>query len=111
MALGHALLPDDPMASRVRSHLRRRDNLRADRLQVRQRIANLRTAPMGSLRSLAGAPQAADAARRRARAATCLTHAGWRARDALTIFMGLRLALPAVLGLAAFVFVMPRTWR
>ncbi len=58
VALGQALLPENSMGSRVRSHLRRRANLRADRLQVRQRIANLRTAPVGSLRTLLAAPQA-----------------------------------------------------
>ena len=39
VALGQALLPEDLTGSRLKSHLRRRENLRSDRLQVRQRIA------------------------------------------------------------------------
>jgi tight adherence protein C len=95
VSLGHALLPDDSMTSRVRSHLRRRDHLRTDRLQVRQRIANLRTAPMGSLHTILARLKllTGDEARR---SGDLLTHAGWRARDSLTIFMGLRVAMPLV---------------
>ncbi|HXQ51175.1 MAG TPA: type II secretion system F family protein [Stellaceae bacterium] len=96
--LGHALLPDDSMTARVRSHLRRRDHLRQDRLQVRQRIANLRNAPIGNLRTVLARLKLLSGSEARGNG-DLLTNAGWRARDALTVFMGLRLALPAVFGL------------
>lgn len=100
VALGHALLPEDSMTARVRGHLRRRQNLRSDRLQVRQRIANLRTAPMGPLRLLLARLKLLSGEEAR-RSGELLTLAGWRARDALTIFMGLRVALPVAFGLAS----------
>jgi len=99
--LGQAFLPENSMSSRVRSHMRRRDYLRSDRLQVRQRIANLRTAPIGSLRSLLARLKLLSGEEAR-KGGELLANAGWRARDALTILMGVRLALPAILGLAAF---------
>jgi tight adherence protein C len=105
--LGQALMPDDAMSSRLRGHLRRRDNLRQDRLFVRQRIANLRTAPMGSLRTLLARLKLLSGAEAR-KSAELLTHAGWRARDALTIFMGLRIILPGVFGLVALAIVFTR---
>jgi tight adherence protein C len=104
LLLGYALLPDDPMSSRVRGHMRRRDHLRADRLQVRQRIANLRTAPIGSLRTVLARLKLLSGEEAR-KSGDLLTNAGWRARDALTVFMGLRIILPAVFGLAALAFV------
>jgi len=100
VALGQALLPENSMAGRLKSHLRRRDNLRTDRLQVRQRIANLRTAPMGSLRTILARLKllTGDDARR---CGEILMHAGFRSRDALTIFMAMRVLMPAVFGFAA----------
>jgi tight adherence protein C len=99
--LGQAFLPEDSMASRLRSHLRRRDHLRTDRLQVRQRIANLRTAPIGSLRTVLARLKLLSGEEAR-KGGELLANAGWRARDALTILMAVRLALPAALGLLAF---------
>ncbi len=88
------------MASRLKSHLRRRENLRSDRLQVRQRIANLRTAPMGSLRTILARLKmlTGDDARR---CSEILMHAGWRSKDALTIFMAMRVLMPVVFAFAA----------
>ncbi len=103
--LGQAFLPENSMSGRVRSHLRRRDYLRADRLQVRQRIANLRTAPIGSLRSLLARLKLLSGEEAR-KGGELLANAGWRARDALTILMGVRLALPAIMGLGAFAVCM-----
>jgi len=100
--LGQAFLPEDSMSGRLRSHMRRRDHLRADRLQVRQRIANLRTAPIGSLHTLLARLRLLSGEEAR-KSGELLANAGWRARDALTILMGVRLALPAILGLTAFV--------
>jgi len=99
VALGHALLPDDSMRGRVRSHLKRRDHLRASRLQVRQRIANLRSAPMGPLRILLARLKMLSGGEAR-RTGELLAHAGWRARDALTVFMGLRVTMPVIFGIA-----------
>jgi tight adherence protein C len=103
LALGYAMLPDDPMAARVRGHMRRRENLRSDRLQVRQRIANLRYAPMGSLRTMLARFKLLSGEEAR-KSGDLLTNAGWRARDALTVFMGARIILPVVFGLAALAF-------
>jgi tight adherence protein C len=105
LALGYAMLPDDPMSSRVRGHMRRRDNLRTNRLQVRQRIANLRYAPMGSLRTTLARLKLLSGEEAR-KSGDLLTNAGWRARDALTVYMGARIILPAVLGLVALGFIM-----
>ena len=107
LLLGYALLPDDPMSSRVRGHLRRREHLRTNRLQVRQRIANLRTAPIGSLRTVLARLKLLSGEEAR-KSGDLLTNAGWRARDALTLFMGLRITLPAVFGLAALAVIMTR---
>jgi tight adherence protein C len=107
VALGQALLPEDSMASRVRGHLRRRANLRADRLQVRQRIANLRTAPVGTLRTMLQRLKLLSGEEAR-RTGEMLTHAGWRARDALTIFMALRVGMPLVFSLVAVAIVFAR---
>jgi len=104
LLLGHAFLPEDSMTSRVRGHLKRRDNVRMDRLQVRQRIANLRAAPVGPLRTMLARLKLLSGEEAR-RSAELLTHAGWRARDALTIFMGLRVGMPAVFGAVALVVV------
>jgi tight adherence protein C len=108
VALGQALLPEDSMTARVRSHLRRRDHLRADRLMVRQRIANLRTAPIGSLRALLARLKLLSGEEAR-KGGELLATAGWRARDALTLLMGARLALPAILGLIAFAACMTQS--
>jgi tight adherence protein C len=98
--LGQALLPEDSMSSRVRGHFKRRDNLRRDRLQVRQRIANLRTSPVGPLRTLLARLKLLSGEEAR-RSAELLTHAGWRARDSLTVLMALRVGMPIVFGVAA----------
>jgi len=103
--LGQAFLPEDSMSSRVRSHIRRRNNMRTERVHVRQRIANLRTAPMGPLRTLLARFKLLSGEEAR-KSGELLSNAGWRARDALTLFMGLRLALPVVFGLAALAIVM-----
>lgn len=100
IALGQALLPEDSMSSRVRSHIRRRNNLRSERVQVRQRIANLRSAPMGPLRMLLARLKMLSGEEAR-RSGELLTLAGWRARNSLTIFMGLRVGLPFAFGLIA----------
>ena len=105
LVLGQALLPEDSMSSRVKGHLRRRDHLRRDRLQVRQRIANLRSSPVGPLRTLLARLKLLSGEEAR-RSAELLTHAGWRARDALTVLMALRVGMPVVFGLIAFAVVM-----
>jgi tight adherence protein C len=103
--LGQAFLAEDTMSSRLRAHLKRRDHMRTDRIQVRQRIANLRSAPMGPLRTLLARLKLLSGEEAR-KSGELLSNAGWRARDALTLFMGIRLGLPAVFGLAALAIVM-----
>ncbi|HUB96486.1 MAG TPA: hypothetical protein VL993_11235, partial [Stellaceae bacterium] len=99
--LGQAFLPEDSMSSRVRSHIRRRNNMRTERVHVRQRIANLRTAPIGTLRTVLARLKLLSGEEAR-KGGELLANAGWRARDALTVLMAVRLALPAALGLIAF---------
>jgi tight adherence protein C len=104
VALGQALLPDNSMSSRLRGHLRRRAHLRTDRVQVRQRIANLRQAPMGPLRLVLARLKMLSGEEAR-RTGELLAHAGWRARDALTVFMALRVGMPALYGFLALIAV------
>jgi len=108
VALGHALLPDDSMKARVRSHLKRRDHLRStrlDRFEVRRRIANLGVAKMGTLRNIMSQLKLLRGEEAR-KSGELLTNAGWRARDALTVFMAVRLGLPLLLGVGMLVVLL-----
>jgi tight adherence protein C len=110
VALGHALLPDNSMTARVRGHLKRRDSLRSerrDRFEVRQRIAKLGIARIGTLRSMLARLKLLTGEEAR-RSGDLLTNAGWRARDALTIFMALRVGMPLLFGAAAVLVVLTR---
>ncbi|MGO8919980.1 MAG: type II secretion system F family protein [Stellaceae bacterium] len=104
IALGNALVPHDPMASRLRSHQKRREQLRAGLLSGN--TANERKrASVGVLKRLLDRLQLlrGDEARK---TSDHLAQAGWRSRDALVIYLGLRLALPFVGAIAAmFVLV------
>lgn len=99
IALGNALVPHDPMASRLRSHQKRREQLRAGMLS-RNTVNDRKRASVGMLKRLLDRLQLlrGDEARK---TTDQLAQAGWRSRDALVIYLGLRLALPFLGAIAA----------
>ena len=104
LALGNALLPHDPMASRLRSHQKRREQLRAG-LIAGSTASDRKRASVGQLKRLLDRLQMlrGDEARK---TSDLLAQAGWRSRDALVIYLGSRLTLPFVGAIAAmFVLV------
>ncbi len=105
IALGQALVPQDPMAARLRSHQKRRDQLRADIIGEPSAGDRRRAAGVGKLKQLLDRLQLlrGDEARN---TSDKLTQAGWRSRDALVIYLGLRLSLPFIGGIAAFVLML-----
>jgi tight adherence protein C len=96
-----ALVPHDPMAERLRSHKKRRDSLRGDMLSGgatnARRAAQISQVKfyLDKLKLLRG-----EEARKTSEQ---LAQAGWRSRDALVIYVGLRLAMPFIGGIATFV--------
>lgn len=110
IAMGQAFVPHDPMAARLKSHQKRRDQLRSEVLNTNAREQR-RAASVGKLKALLDRLKLlrGDEARK---TSDQLAMAGWRSRDALVIYLGLRLALPligAVAGLIATVTFMPAT--
>jgi tight adherence protein C len=103
VALGRSLLPNDPMAARIRAHARRRAQLRAAIIAPSRRAA-ARDAHVGLLRSLVERLKLTQSDESRS-SAERLAQAGWRTRDALVVFLGLRLVLPLILGVLAWVMV------
>ena len=109
IALGNALVPHDPMASRLRSHQKRREQLRAG-LLAGSTAGDRKRASVGLLKRLLDRLQLlrGDEARK---TSDQLARAGWRSRDALVIYLGLRLALPfagAIAALFVLVGLMPQ---
>ena len=106
----NALVPNDPMASRLRSHQKRRDQLRAGYVAGANKAGQDRKkAAVGRVKQLLDRMKLlrGDEARK---STDQLAQAGWRSRDALVIFYGLRVAMPlagAVAGLSATFFLMP----
>jgi tight adherence protein C len=96
-----ALVPHDPMAERLRSHKKRRDALRGDMLSGggtnARRAAQISQVKfyLDKLKLLRG-----EEARKTSEQ---LAQAGWRSRDALVIYVGLRLTMPFIGGIATFV--------
>ncbi|HEV2545875.1 MAG TPA: type II secretion system F family protein [Stellaceae bacterium] len=105
IAIGQALVPQDPMAARLRSHQKRRDQLRANIIGEPTAGDRRRAAGVGKLKQLLDRLQLlrGDEARN---TTDKLTQAGWRSRDALVIYLGLRLSLPFVGGIAAFLLML-----
>jgi len=100
VALGNALVPHDPMASRLRSHQKRREQLRAGLLG--DKVSDQRKrASVGMLKRLLDRLKLlrGDEARE---TTDQLAKAGWRSRDAIVIYLGLRLALPFLGAIAGF---------
>src|SRR6185503_17921508 len=84
VAFAQALVPHDPMAARLKSHRKRRDVLRAELLD--------------RLKLLRGEEARTTSDK--------LTQAGWRSRDALAVYLGVRLVLPFVVAFSTLFFVM-----
>jgi tight adherence protein C len=93
-----ALAPSDPMAARARQHAARRRDLRAALLAPK---GARRRKPIGLARQLLDRLKLGRGAEA-GRAAENLAKAGWRSRDAVTIFLTLRLAAPLLLAITAY---------
>ena len=100
LALGNALVPHDPMASRLRNHQKRREQLRTAFLSGNT-VNDRKRASVGALKRILDRMKLlrGDEARK---TSDQLAQAGWRSRDAIVIYLGLRLALPFVGALAGF---------
>ncbi len=105
IAIGQALVPQDPMAARLRSHQKRRDQLRSNLIGEPTAGDRRRAAGVGKLKQLLDRMQLlrGDDARN---TSDKLTQAGWRSRDALVIYLGLRLGLPFVGAIAGFMLML-----
>jgi tight adherence protein C len=103
IALGRGLLPGDPMAARLRAHARRRSELRGA-LIAPSRRSGARQAPVSLLRNLVDRLKLTQGDESRG-SAERLAQAGWRTRDALVVFLGVRLVLPLIFGVLAWIVV------
>jgi tight adherence protein C len=92
IALARALTPSDPMTARVKSHARRRAQLRAGLIAAPRRS---RQARVGLLRSMVERLRLTRSEDSR-KAADQLAQAGMRSRDALVVFISIRLVLPLI---------------
>jgi tight adherence protein C len=93
-----ALAPPDLVAARARAHGKRRSQLRAARLSPR-RLATER--PINLARRLLKGLKL-DTGGEAVKAGDHLAQAGWRSRDAVTVFLTLRLSAPVVAGVLAY---------
>jgi tight adherence protein C len=103
IALGRFLLPSDPMAARLRAHAKRRSELR-NALIAPSRRSGVRQSPVNLLRNLVDRLKLTQGDESRG-SAELLAQAGWRTRDALVVFLGLRLVLPLIVGVFAWIGV------
>ena len=99
-AFYRGLFPDGSMSGRVRSHLKRRRENPSGQVRAARRQKSV-----GMVRSLLEYLKLTRGEEVR-KSTELLIQAGWRAPDALTIFLGLRLGLPVALGVLAF-FIAP----
>lgn len=109
VALGNALVPHDPMAARLKSHQRRREQLRTALLSGNAPSSSRKHASVGLLRRVLDRLKLlrGDEARK---TTDQLAQAGWRSRDAIVVYLGLRLAMPlvgAVTGIVLMMSLMP----
>lgn len=103
LVVWQALIRRDPMAARARTLGRHRDKLRAAMLKASAN--NFRRAEtMGLMRAIT---ERLDLLKGEhvARAAERLMQAGWRSKDAMVVFLFLKLSLPFVLGGAAALLI------
>ncbi|HTJ65715.1 MAG TPA: type II secretion system F family protein [Alphaproteobacteria bacterium] len=98
-ALYRALFPAGSITARARLYAkRRRENRTASRLGAK---AARRQKSVGMIRRLLERLKLTKGAEVR-KTAELLTQAGWRTPDALTVFLGIRLGMPIVMGTLAY---------
>jgi tight adherence protein C len=111
--LGRAFIPHNPMGARIKAHAKRRSQLRNDLIATPRRS---RQRHVGLLRNLVDRLKLTQGEESR-NSADKLAQAGWRSRDALVVFLSLRLILPLVLGISAWVLIqafspnLSTTWK
>jgi tight adherence protein C len=99
-----ALVPHDPMAERLRSHKKRRDTLRGEMLTGGGATSARRAAQISSLKQLLDKLKLLRGEEAR-KTSEMLSQAGWRSRDALVIYVGMRLAMPFIGGIVTFILL------
>ncbi|HEX3700474.1 MAG TPA: type II secretion system F family protein [Phenylobacterium sp.] len=100
LSVMRVLSPKDVLAARARDHARRRAELRTARLSLKR--ANRRQS-LGVARAVL-ARLKLDRTDESRTVSDQLAQAGWRSRDAVTVFLTLRLASPFLIGAAAYLF-------
>src|ERR1700730_4685943 len=103
IAFGNAFVPHDPMAGRLRSHQKRREQLRTSLIHGDAK-KDRKAKAVGFVKRiviLTGINRG-DESRK---SADKLAQAGWRSKDALMIYFGLRIIMP-ILGFFAGFFAM-----
>ncbi|HYM01602.1 MAG TPA: type II secretion system F family protein [Stellaceae bacterium] len=100
MALSQALVPHDPMASRLRSHKKRREVLRSE-IVSGGKSEERRRASLGILKRLLDRMKLLRGEEAN-KTSDFLAQAGWRSRDFLMIYIGLRLVMPFLGGIGGF---------
>ena len=100
IAFGNAFVPHDPMANRLRSHQKRREQLRTGLIQGDLK-KDRKTAAVGRIKWLVDRTKMARGDEGR-KSSDRLAHAGWRSRDALVIYTGLRIVMPFIGALIGF---------
>jgi tight adherence protein C len=109
IAFGNAFVPNDPMASRLRSHQKRREQLRSDLIQGSAN-KDRKAAAVGFVKRVVDWTKMARGDEGR-KTSDKLAQAGWRSRDALVIYFGMRIVMPfvgGVIGLSAMFAFMPQ---
>ncbi len=103
VAFAQALMPSDPMAARLRSHKKRRDQLRGEVLGTTA-AETRRAAQITSLKQVLDRLKLLRGEEAR-KTSEQLAQAGWRSRDALAIYLGIRLATPFIGAVGSFVLL------
>ncbi len=103
VAFAQALMPSDPMAARLRSHKKRRDQLRGEALGTTA-AETRRAAQITSLKQVLDRLKLLRGEEAR-KTSEQLAQAGWRSRDALAIYLGIRLATPFIGAVGSFVLL------
>lgn len=100
LSVMRALSPKDQLAARARDHSRRRSELRSARLSIRR---GDRRQSIGMARAVL-ARLKLDRTDESKSLANQLAQAGWRSKDAVTVFLTARLASPFAIGALAWLF-------
>jgi tight adherence protein C len=98
IALSRAFTPYDPMTARIKSHARRRAQLRAGLIAAPRRSRQARVSVLRNLVERLKLTQSEDSRK----AADQLAQAGLRSRDALIVFISIRLVMPLVCAVGAW---------